>query len=212
MILTFRPIKIRPPEWKSAYERRPSAPFGATYGKTMIDLDREITHLHGDDPTLQLDLTDADLRLDGQIRAGARPEHPGVILSFDTKNHGTLTYGTDRFDHWHGNLRAIALGLDCLRRVERYGIAERGQQYAGYREIGTGIALGPAEMTREQAARILVDTAEVPWPWEELLADADLATTTYRAAARLHHPDNGGDPAVFRTITTARDVLVGEAR
>lgn len=208
MILTFRPVKVRPPDWKPAYARRATNPFGATYGKTLIDLEREITHLGGTDPFLQLDTTDADLRLDGQLRAGARVEHPGVILTFDTKKHGPLTYDTDRYDHWHTNLRAIALGLDCLRRVERYGIAERGQQYAGYREIGTGIALGPAEMSRAQAARILVDAAEVPWPPDDLVLNPELTTTTYRAAARLHHPDNGGDPTVFRTITTARDILL----
>jgi hypothetical protein len=34
---------------------------------------------------------------------------------------------------WQDNLRAVALGLEALRRVERYGIAQRGEQYAGWR-------------------------------------------------------------------------------
>ena len=32
----------------------------------------------------------------------------------------------------------------------------------------------------------------------------------YRRMARQHHPDLGGDPAVFRALTTARDVLLHE--
>lgn len=147
-----------------------------------------------------------DCRLDGQLRADARPSHPGVILTIDTRKHGTLVYSTDRFDHWKANLRAIALGLEALRKVERYGIANRGQQYAGYRELPSGIALGSA-MTIEDAARFI---AEQAWPGDaideqEVLDDLD---TAYRAAAKRLHPDAGGDPEMFRRLTVARDLLV----
>ncbi|MGA7203249.1 MAG: J domain-containing protein, partial [Specibacter sp.] len=33
----------------------------------------------------------------------------------------------------------------------------------------------------------------------------------YRKAARIAHPDHGGDPAVFRKITEAYEVLVNPA-
>lgn len=211
MILTFRPIKVRPDDWKAPWYHRPAAPFGGTYQRTLVDLDREIRHLEGTDPFLQLVVADADLRLDGQLRSGARVDHPGVILTFQTKKHGPLTYGTDRYDHWHGNLRAIALGLDCLRRVERYGIAERGQQYAGYRELGTGIALGQGAMTREEAADFLIAYGE----WGDVVAELDaildagpdVIDSYYRHAAKTLHPDVGGDPDLFRRLTQARDLL-----
>lgn len=35
---------------------------------------------------------------------------------------------------------------------------------------------------------------------------------TYRRLSLLHHPDRGGDPAMFIEIKRARDVLVGEER
>ncbi len=34
----------------------------------------------------------------------------------------------------------------------------------------------------------------------------------YRHLARQHHPDLGGDPAVFRSLTVARDMLLADAR
>lgn len=34
----------------------------------------------------------------------------------------------------------------------------------------------------------------------------------YRKLSKIHHPDKGGDPAMFASITLARDVLFDEAR
>jgi hypothetical protein len=45
---------------------------------------------------IELALDEGDIRLDGLPRAHARPRHPGVIVSFDSK-HGPLGYGTDAF-------------------------------------------------------------------------------------------------------------------
>lgn len=36
--------------------------------------------------------------------------------------------------------------------------------------------------------------------------------SAYRRLARLHHPDRGGDPETFRSLTIARDVLLADAR
>src|SRR5690606_5164123 len=78
-----------------------------------------------------------DIRLDGLPRANARPGHQGVVLAFDSK-YGPLKYATDTFDRWQDNLRAIALGLESLRRVDRYGITKRGEQYTGWRQLPAG--------------------------------------------------------------------------
>lgn len=34
----------------------------------------------------------------------------------------------------------------------------------------------------------------------------------YRRLARQHHPDLGGDPETFRSLTVARDLLLADAR
>jgi hypothetical protein len=214
VILTFRPIKVWPDGWQTAKDR-PYSPFRSSYSSTLDLLDRELTHLGAIDPILQVDASDRDVRLDGQLRANATVNHPGVILTVDTKRHGTLVYPCDAFvagyrhPSWQANLRAIALGLEALRKVERYGIAERGQQYAGYREIGTGIALGEAAMTVEDAARLLCDaTADlIGEDPDDIDRVSIVARSLWREAAKTHHPDVGGDPALFRRLTQARDLL-----
>jgi hypothetical protein len=219
VILGFRPIKDWPAGWQDPGRERSYSPFSATYSDTLQVLERELFHLGARDQYLQVDARDRDCRLDGQLRADAKVNHPGCILTIDTKAHGTLVYACDRFEGrwkqpgWQANLRAIALGLEALRRVERYGIAERGQQYAGYRELGSGIPVGPAAskaMTVEEAANVLVDLGE--WGGErgdpEALIDMpDVAALYFREAAKRHHPDVGGDPALFRRIAEAKEVL-----
>lgn len=221
MLLTFRPIKVWPEGWREPNRRRDPAPFSASYSDTLEILDRELHQLGATSATLQVDATERDCRLDGQLRADARVAHPGVILTIETKRHGTLVYATDRFVSrgwsnrgggvsWKENLRAIALGLEALRKVERYGIADRGQQYAGYRELPSGIELGRA-MTIDEAARLLCDATmeeigEDPTDIERVIG---VAQSLWREAAKTHHPDVGGDPETFRKLTQARDLLVG---
>lgn len=219
MILTFRPIKVWPDGWQDPRRSRTSSPFRATHSDTLQLLDRELRHLSATSVTLQVDASERDCRLDGQLRSDAKVRHPGVILTIETKKFGTLVYpcdafigsywGSRRLDGWQANLRAIALGLEALRKVERYGIAERGQQYAGYRELPSGIALGTA-MTVEDAARLLCDATmdEIGEDPREIDRVRDVAQSLWREAAKKYHPDVGGDPEVFRRLTAARDLLV----
>jgi DnaJ-class molecular chaperone len=55
---------------------------------------------------------------------------------------------------------------------------------------------------RREALRLLElqDPVELP----EIVA-------AYRRLARRHHPDVGGDPEAFRTLTVARDLLLADA-
>jgi hypothetical protein len=222
MILTFRPIKVWPENWDRSDDYRTYSPFNSTYQATLRLLDNELAHLGASNVTLQVDASERDCRMDGQLRADAKVKHPGVILTFDSKAHGTLSYSCDEFltrgyyghktASWQENLRAIALGLEALRKVERYGIASRGQQYAGYRELGSGIPMGAVKMTKDEAARLLADAAGLvvdPKGIAALLADPAMVTEVYRNVVKEHHPDVGGDPAVFRRLTEARDLLVG---
>lgn len=229
MILTFRPVKVWPEGWRDPDRARARAvsPFTATYRDTLEILDRELHAIGARDPFLQVDADPRQVRADGQLRADARVDHPGVILTFDTRRHGTLVYACDRYVRpswrsssgasWQHNLRAIALGLEALRKVERYGIAERGQQYAGYRELPSGIAVGAA-MTVEDAARLLAEhdgRPQAPEEWRDLLPDngsPEAVRSAFRHASKQHHPDNGGDPEIFRRLVAARDLLLEGAR
>ena len=222
--LTFRPIDQWPEGWQDPNRKRRPTPFGAPYQSTLHTLQTELRHLRATSAHLQVDAAPGQVRNDGQLRASAKVEHPGVILTIDTPAHGVLVYPCDEFrgfyntPGWQQNLRAIALGLEALRKVERYGIAARGQQYAGFAALAGGQPMGqPETMEPERAARVLLeasgypmeDTARPSIDWVRGRADK-----LYKDAAKVYHPDSGNplaDASVFGRITLARDVLKGDA-
>ena len=84
--------------------------------------------------------------------ADTRADTPRVVVSFDSC-HGPLRYQCDRFTTtragtkaWHANVRAIALGLEALRKVDRYGIAGSGEQYRGWTALPAAFAAGAVDM------------------------------------------------------------------
>ena len=198
MELIFRPIEQWPGELTASWKRK-SSPFKADYSRTLSQLDDELVHLKAQRAVVQLAVQEADIRLDGSLRAHARIEHPGVILSFESK-HGPLSYPCDAFREWKANLRAITLSLEHLRAMNRYGITESGQQYRGWAKL----PVEPQAVT--QARELLQRTAQI-----EIRSKADL-DAAYRAAARKTHPDHGGTAAAFAAVTAAKDLLAGELR
>lgn len=180
--------------------------FDTAWSKTERLLLTEIAHLNGRDVIVEVDVTELDIRNDGRIRANARPATPGVRLAFVSK-HGPLTYATDQFDHWQDNVRAIALGLQALRAVDRYGITKNAEQYAGYKAIGAGsgaTALGG--MTADDAWSIIGSFGERPIA--EQRADPDGLARAHRKARAFAHPDrHGGDQSLWDQVEQAGRVL-----
>lgn len=147
----FRPISTWPGDLT---KHRRTSPFRAGHDVTLRQLGRELEDLRAKDVVVELAVREADLRIDGMPRARSRsPEHPGCVLSFDSK-HGPLRYACDAFLHWEDNLRAITLGLESLRRVERYGITKRGEQYAGWK------AIAASSQSADDARSILRDIVD----------------------------------------------------
>jgi hypothetical protein len=176
-VVVTRPIVLWPHQETRGRRR---SQFKAPWMDTVALLEREVGMLGGRQAVMQIAITEEDLRLDGRIRANARPTHPGVIVSFESR-HGPLEYATDVFDDWQDNVRAIALGLEALRRVDRYGIAKRGEQYRGWKQLEAG---GPS-----------------PARGEDLIREHG----SVRAALMATHPDHGGDPSDFAAVQAARD-------
>lgn len=214
MQLTFRPID----RWdRPETNPRRGSPFKSTHSSTLELLDRELRMLHAEQVVLMVDGTERDCRLDGQLRADARLSSPRVILAFDSE-HGPLKYACDAFDHWQENLRAIALGLEALRRVERYGIATRGEQYTGWKAIGSGLAMGAA-MTRAEAVAVIIDLTSDRETGTPQFSDDDLddrgtpgafLEDAWRHGSKRWHPDaEDGDGEKFYLLTRAHDVLAG---
>lgn len=183
--VTVRPFDGTPPA--CAYRR---SLFLAPLRKTVVLLARELRELRAKRVVLELDLSERDIRLDGWPRADARPASPAVVLSFESK-HGPLRYATAEYSDWQDNLRAIALSMEALRSVDRYGVSKRGEQYRGWRAIEAKSA-EPADFisTREQAKAFL-----------------DEHGGSFKAAAAKFHPDKGGDPKLFRAAVRARELV-----
>jgi hypothetical protein len=186
MNVTFRPLS----SWPGGDPKRGRrSPFLAGWSDTYERLQRELGHLGVRHVVVELALEERDIRLDGWPRAHAQPRHHGVVVSFDSK-HGPLRYATAEFDHWQDNLRAIALGLEALRRVDRYGITRRGEQYRGWRALPAG----------DQSDERLAVIEHVERGRELIRKHGGVA-----AAMKATHPDHGGDAEDLRAVLAARD-------
>jgi len=197
----FRPLTDWPDPVST--ERRRS-PFTAPWSRTLALLGREAELLGATLVVVQVDAPTGQIRQDGMLYARARVNFPGVRVAFDSI-YGSLTYATDRYPNWQDNVRAIALGLEALRAVDRYGVTRRGEQYRGW----TAVDAKPAKMTREQAAEFLAEQSGHRWAPTLIMYDLDVLGQAYRAAARNSHPDRGGDPSEFDRLTKARDLIAG---
>jgi len=192
----YRPIEL----WPGPLTRnRKRAPFRASYSATLDLLERELRFLGATQVVLQVALGIDDIRLDGRPRAGSKPTHPGIILSFGSR-HGPLSYPCDRFDSWEDNLRAIALSLEHLRAVDRYGVTRRGEQYRGWSQLPPPVVT-PPPMTVERAMRVLGAVANgTPITRDNLQA-------AYHRAALATHPDRGGRREDFEEARRAYELL-----
>lgn len=202
----FRPLHWQAPSTPEE-QRRSRWTFKASWTDTLDLLERELGYLQARDLVIEADFTEADIRLDGWPRANARnPVHPGIRIAFDSL-HGPLVYATDSCAFWQHNVRSVALGLQALRAVDRYGVTRRGEQYTGWRQIGSGAS-----------AEIVVDVPEwatVADAWQHLLSAAELGMPKWdpadphrvgqvvTRARRLTHPDTGGSTAAFARVQAA---------
>jgi len=193
MGITLRPFDSPPASGETW------SPFEAKLSATISLLARELEMLDAKTIVLQVGYRERDIRLDGMPRANAKMEHNAVALSFESK-WGPLRYETNEFvargwratNGWESNLRAIALAMEALRKVDRYGVSKRGEQYTGWRQI---------PQTTDPIQRMTVAEAEA------YLRDEWGGDVT--AAIRATHPDAGGDPDDFRKVQRARELLKG---
>lgn len=219
----FRPLDEWPqPETKT----RQIARFSASWSSTLDLLDRELRFLGAKDVVIEAGFRMTDIRNDGWPRDNAKtPAFPGVIVSFESV-WGPLRYLTDEFERsqafrggdswtgpgWKANLRAIALSLEALRAVDRYGVTRRGEQYRGWNALPPGIPLGPT-MSVDEAARFIQETGEYGGPdgadesIQAIIDDPMILTDYYRSAAKRLHPDLGGDSEQFRRLGEAKTII-----
>lgn len=185
---------MRPGRWRDG-KWIPQSPVPLT--RTLADLRRELEALRAIDPVMLIAVDPGQFRIDGRPYAKARPEHPGVILTFEIPKIGTVSYPCDKYTRWEDNLRAIVLSLEALRLVDRHGVTRRGEQYRGFLAIeATAAPAGFATAAEAQGfLEIIVGTRQLGL--RQLL----------REAQRQSHPDHGGDASVFQRVSLAEAKL-----
>ncbi len=182
MRATFRPL----PTWPYPPQRKRVATFRVSYDRTLKDLDYEIAQIKGREVIVGVVADEREVRMDGMLRADARVRGSGVELSFAVPDGRRLIFHTDVHSDWKDNLRAIALGLESLRAVQRYGITTGiGEQYAGFAQLAAG---GPDPIR----GKALVEAAG-----------------GVTQALRTHHPDAGGNARDFVDVDAYRKQVGG---
>jgi hypothetical protein len=183
-----------------------SSERGAPWSRIMKDLERELRHLNAVDVVLRMDVEARHIRSDGQLRADARPASSAIMLQFQARaidGRPRLIYKCDVFRDWQSNLYAIAKSLEALRLVDRYEVTTAGEQYAGFKQIGS---TSTTTINADAAAAILSEITGQSRG--EITASADIAKDAVRRAISFTHPDrNNGDRTAYDRVDTARSVL-----
>jgi hypothetical protein len=193
------------------------SPFRVGYNQTLQLLESELVKCDAVMSSLVLEMwvDRRMIRQDGQLRADAKVLKPGVIFRFTRKTNRrysqergayiydpqNVSYPCDAFTDWQDNLRAIALSMERLRSVERYGVFK-------YDEIVSRLALPSAEgkvSTRESAAAFMATHSGVAM--KEILFSETARSQAYRKAAQKLHPDAGGNPEEFVKLQEANKTL-----
>jgi hypothetical protein len=179
-LVTFRPLERPVGRGPTRY-----SPFRAPWSNTVSLLAKEL-RAHGARQTiLEVDLREQDLRQDGLPRADRTARSPAIVLSFEAThvpNRPHLRYEVAEFTHWHDNVRAVALGLEALRAVDRYGMTRRGEQYRGWVALPES-AGGPSTA---RGRTLIAEHGGV------------------KGALRATHPDVGGATEDFQSVILAR--------
>jgi hypothetical protein len=207
MTITYRPIERWPREFTKSRRR---SPFKAAYHTTMMLLERELRHVHARNAVVQLALGSDQFRIsDGKPYANATPQHPGVVVGFET-NKMPLAFPCDTYLTWIENLRAIALALDALRRVDRYGVTKHAEQYRGWNALPpAGPIVTPPPMTPREAAEWLAKGSTMNIIYHDVLSRTDVYRAAWRESALKLHPDanSGLDRPEWHKLQAAKMVL-----
>lgn len=199
-MLDYRVVPL-PPVWPSVVTiGRKKSPFGVNWSSTLSLLEAEVRALRGREVTMALAVRADQIRADGGVYAKARIQDPSVILSL-TSGADRLAFPADRFNWWEDNVRAIALAMQALRLVDRYGV-QSGRQYQGFKALPATTS----ELNWESALAVLADFSGTFVHAEDPSEEA-VRLAVRRARARTHPDATGSASANFHRVQAAAQVI-----
>ncbi|HEY8590695.1 MAG TPA: hypothetical protein VIL55_14210 [Naasia sp.] len=175
------------------------SPFSAGTTSTFQLLRAELDALDAEERVLYVPVEGGQFRRDGRPRADAKLVGAALVLAFDAGD-SPYEYVSDQWLTWQENLRAIALTLQALRAVARYGLTAERQQYVGFRAL---------EAPQEDPAIVWASVAEA-LGWLRDLTGVDESVpirSLLVQARRKSHPDLGGDGSLFGRVSDAEALL-----
>lgn len=184
-----------------------------SYAKTLDLLEFELSKLFARSITVEAGFKLDQIRNDGWPLSKAFPRHPGVVLYFKNRQGQDLRFPSGHYSTYEANLHAIALTLESLRAIDRYGVTLGHQQYIGF------MLEAPKKLSVEEAADFIQINSDHAASVQGIIANREAFTDAYRTAAKRLHPDAPGAAnehpcirlAVCRTLWNllqqAREVL-----
>ena len=149
--------------------------------------------------------TNLPTRDDGlpKASASANGKDPGVAVYWAVRKRGRAVpyvMPCDTYDSIADNLHAIALSVEAMRGLDRWGAVKLEQAFSGFAAL-------PPGATSASTTQPWRDVIGGYWPeregeleGEELLA---LVKQRFRKAMEKAHPDKGGDPDLARRLNVA---------
>jgi len=169
---------------RTAIGRREYSRFKTTFAKSRDALLLELFRLGARQNILS---TNIELRLDGIPYANRRtPDDPGVAVYFEYKGQ-RMCFACDKYRKIEDNIHAITLTIGALRGIKRWGTGDMMERaFTGF----TALPNQSAEHWRDILGVTGID-------------NLDEIREKYVRLRGLHHPDKGGDSAMFDKIQKA---------
>jgi hypothetical protein len=186
--------------------------FKASWLQTLDLLEYELGKLRASHVVIQIEDPEAHKRMrnDGSMTLADKhwPDKAGVVLTFESPK-GNISMPCDRYRYWRDNLRAIALSLEALRAVDRYGVTRGNEQYKGWARLEAPTS----GMSREKALEFLSSLGG--YRVDALESAPELIEAAIKRLRLDYHPDraNGDENArrhrheIFVRIGQAEEVL-----
>lgn len=183
-----------PLQWPYGFtrtERRKKAPFKCTVAKGRNDVFKQLKLMGiGNWNVIISSNAPLSIRTSEVVDPGRKLADPGVAVYF-RKDDRPYVFACDKWDSLGDNLRALAMTIEAIRGLERWGVSDMLERtFQGF------AALPPPPKASEKRK----------W-WEVLQCDREdspeFIQSQYKKLAKAAHPDQGGSHEKMAELNNA---------